>query len=256
MRYIIANWKMQLNEPESSALAQEIVRRWSAQAVSTPEVKVVVCPSHLALSAVHDVVNGTNVALGAQDVFWENKGSFTGEVSPETLKELGCEYCIIGHSERRQFLGETDEMVSKKVDALLEVGITPIICVGETREEREAGKRDAVVIGQVKKAMEGTRPVGSQRIIVAYEPRWVIGSGQAVPPEDAASMHQLIRETMLELLPEEVVRDQGFIIYGGSVDPENVAGFLAIPAVEGALVGGAALKADTFVPLAEIASRN
>lgn len=255
MRYIIANWKMQLSEAESVALAQEIVRRWSAQAVESPEVKAVICPSHLALSAVHDVVHGTNVALGAQDVFWKEKGAYTGEVSPITLKELGCEYCIIGHSERREFLGETDEMVSKKVDELLAVGITPIICVGETREERDAGRRDAVVINQVKKAMEGTRPVGSQRIIVAYEPRWVIGSGQAVPPDDAASMHQLIRETMLELLPEDVVERQVFIIYGGSVDPENISGFLALPAVEGALVGGASLKADVFVPLLEAAAR-
>ena len=254
MRYIIANWKMQLNEAESAALAQEIVRRWSAQATGNPGVKVVVCPSHLALSAVNDVVRGTNVALGAQDSFWEAKGAYTGEVSPVTLKQVGCEYCIVGHSERRQHLGETDEMVSRKVDALLAVGITPIICVGETREERDAGRRDSVVIGQVKKAMEGTRPVGTQHVIVAYEPRWVIGTGQAVPPDDAASMHQLIRETMLELLPQDVVERQVSIIYGGSVDAGNIAGFLAIPAVEGALVGGAALKADALVRLAEIAT--
>ncbi|MFC1703072.1 triose-phosphate isomerase [Patescibacteria group bacterium] len=251
--FIIANWKMQKNETESVELAQEIVRLWSAQGASQPKVHVVVCPSHVALSGVNDVVRGTSVALGAQDVFWEERGAFTGEISPVTLKELGCDYCIVGHSERRQYLGETDEMVSKKVDALLAAGINPIICVGETREERDAGRRDAVVIAQVQKAMEGTRPVGNQNIIVAYEPRWVIGSGQAVEPDDAASMHHLIRETLLELLPQDVVENQLFVVYGGSVESENIAAFFAVPVIEGALVGGASLKPEEFVRLAEAA---
>src|SRR5690606_15370043 len=125
---------------------------------------------------------GTPIALGAQDVFWEDKGAFTGEISPKTLAELGCTYCIVGHSERRQHLGETDEMVNKKVLALLRNGLTPIVCVGETLEERQAGRREAVVIGQVRAALAGAELIGTRRVVIAYEPRWVIGTGKAVSP--------------------------------------------------------------------------
>lgn len=250
--YLIGNWKMQLGEPDSEALAKDVVRLWAAQGVGKDGTAVVICPSHMAIEEVAKVVKGTPVALGSQDAFWDDKGAFTGEVSPKTLKELGCEYCIIGHSERRQHLGETDEMVNRKAVALLRNGITPIICVGETMEERRAGKRDAVVIGQVRGALAGVKPVGTQKIIIAYEPRWVIGTGQAVSPSDAAEMHHLILTALNELFPAEVVDRQCAIIYGGAVDAKNLAGFLEVPVIHGVLVGGASLKPQEFVAMAEI----
>ena len=250
--YLIGNWKMQLGETESEALAREVVRLWAAQGAGKDGAVVVICPSHMAIEEVAKAVKGTPVALGSQDTFWEDKGAFTGEVSPKTLKELGCEYCIVGHSERRQHLGETDEMVNKKVLGLLHNGITPVICVGETMEERRAGKRDAVVIGQVRGALANVKPVGTQKIIIAYEPRWVIGTGQAVSPDDAAEMHHLILSTLSELFPAEVVDRQCAVIYGGAVDAKNLAGFLAVRVIHGVLVGGASLKPQEFVAMAEI----
>lgn len=253
MRYLIANWKMQMNEPESEALAREVVRLWAADA-ATEKVKVVLCPSHLALERVSAILKGTPIALGAQDTFWEDKGSFTGEISPKTLKELGCEFCIVGHSERREHLGESDEMVNKKVKALLYDNIVPVICVGETKSEREAGKRDAVVIGQVRAALVGVSLVGNQRLIVAYEPRWVIGTGQAVSAHDVAEMHHLIVAVLHDILGEDVADRQTDVIYGGSADSRNFAGFLEIPLIHGTLVGGASLKAEEFVAMARVAA--
>lgn len=252
--YLVGNWKMQLTESESEALAKDVVRLWAAQGADKSGVQVVVCPSHMAIEEVAKAVKGTPIALGSQDVFWEDKGAYTGEVSPKALKELGCEFCLVGHSERRQFLGETDEMVNKKAMACLRHGITPIVCVGETMDERRAGKRDAVVIAQVRSALAGVKPVGTQKIIVAYEPRWVIGSGQAVSPEDAAEMHLLILEALQELMPADVVERQCAIIYGGAVDSKNFASFLAMEVIRGALVGGASLKSEEFAAMAEVAA--
>ncbi|KPJ86174.1 hypothetical protein AMJ57_00175 [Parcubacteria bacterium SG8_24] len=252
--FAIANWKMQLNEAESMSLAKEVVRLWAGQGAEVSELKVVLCPSHVSLNEVSEAIHGTPIELGAQDVFWEDRGAFTGEVSPVTLKERGCRYCIVGHSERRQYLSETDEMVRHKVAALMRHDINPVLCVGETFEEREAGRRDAVVIGQVRAALEDIRPVGNQRLIIAYEPRWVIGTGTAVQPDDAASMHYLINETLRELYPEDVVERQCAVIYGGSVDSGNVKDFIASPVIQGVLVGGAALKAAEFVRMLEVAA--
>jgi triosephosphate isomerase len=252
MRFLIANWKMQLNEAESAALAADIVKRIAPQAAGSESLATVLCPSHLSMGVVADSVQGTDIALGGQDVFWEDKGAYTGEISPVTLKGHGCTYCIVGHSERRTHLGETDDMVHRKAAALLRHDINPIVCVGETKEEREAGKRDSVVIGQVRAALEGLRPVGNQSIIVAYEPVWVIGSGQAVEPNDAAEAHSLIRETLLEMMPADVVERQCFVIYGGSIDSGNLATFLQVPVIEGALIGGASLRPDEFARMAEI----
>ena len=252
--HIIANWKMQLEVKAAQELAKEMVRLWAGQGADQPNVNVVICPSFAALEEVGAEVKGTSIGLGAQDCFWETKGSYTGEVSPLALKEEGCQYCIVGHSDRRKFLGETDEMVQKKVKALLEVGLTPILCVGETREEREAGQRDAVVINQLRVALDDNQPVGAQNIIVAYEPRWVIGTGQAVEPNDAASMHQLIYETLNDLFPIDLVQRQFSVLYGGSADASNITGLLQIPVIDGSLVGTAALKAEEFVKMAEVAA--
>ena len=244
---------MQLGEAESEALAQMVVGLWAGEGASATDVTAVVCPSHLAIEKVGAVVKGTPVALGAQDTFWADKGAYTGEVSPQTLKELGCEYCLVGHSERREFLGETDAMVNQKVKGLLGHGIVPIVCVGETKEERQAGKRDSVVIGQVRAALQDVVLVGNHRLIVAYEPRWVIGSGQAVAPEDAAEMHHLILNELHELLGAEATERQCAVIYGGSADSRNLAGFLAMDVIHGVLVGGASLKPDEFVAMCRVA---
>lgn len=252
MQYLIANWKMQFSEAESEAAAREIVRLWSAQADRSRSVAVAICPGAEALDEVAAVTKGTNIALGAQDAFWEEKGAFTGEISPVTLKDVGCEYCIVGHSERRQHLGETDEMVQKKVAALLRHHIVPVICVGEVREDREAGRHVSVVMAQVRAALQGNAPVGTQRIIIAYEPRWAIGTGQACSPEAAAEMTHLIRETLNELYSADVVRDQFAILYGGSADADNIGSYADVHAIDGALVGGSSLKPAVFVRMAEI----
>ncbi len=253
-RYLIANWKMKLNESESEALAKQIAKSLPSDEADSPKIEMVLCPSHLALSNVADMVRGAGISLGGQDSFWEDEGAYTGEISPVTLKELGCKFCIVGHSERRKYLNETDEIVNKKVGALLRHDINPIICVGETQEERDAGKRDAVVIEQVRKALgDGNlRPVGHQRVIIAYEPVWVIGTGKAVDSNDAAEAHQLIRDELSDMYPTDVVDNNCFVIYGGSVDSSNIGLFLDIPVIEGALVGGASLKADEFIKMAKI----
>jgi triosephosphate isomerase len=253
-RFVIANWKMQVTAAEAETLARAVVEKWAAQGAQSPDTAAVLCAPFTAIERVGAAVRGTPVALGAQDCFWEDKGAYTGEVSPAELKSFGVEYCIVGHSERRGLVGETDEMVRKKVTALLRHGIRPVVCVGETREEREGGRRDAVVIGQVKSALEGNRPVGTQFIVIAYEPRWVIGTGQAVSPEDAASMHHLIIQTLHEIYPADVVERQFAVIYGGSVDSSNMRGFLGEEVIRGALVGGASLKPQEFVSLCEIAA--
>jgi triosephosphate isomerase len=256
-RFLIANWKIQLTDQESVELAEQVVKLQSAHQ-NNPElqIKTILCPTITALSEVNKVIKDSEISLGAQDVFWEDKGAYTGEISPLVLKKLGCAYCLVGHSERRTYLHEDDEMVRRKVAALLRHNINPIICVGETREERLAGKRDAVIIGQVRAALNNgeIQPVDDQRIIIAYEPVWVIGSGQAVAPTDAAAAHHLIREVLRELYLAEVVEKNCFIIYGGSVNAENLAGFLTEDVVEGALVGGASLKVAEFKRLAELMS--
>ena len=256
-RYLIANWKMNLNESESETLARQIAEQLPGELAAAENLELVLCPSHLSLSNVADVVRGAGISLGAQDVFWEDRGAYTGEISPVTLKELGCSFCIVGHSERRQYLNETDEIVRRKVRALLQHDINPIICVGETAAERDAGQRDAVVIRQVSEALAHgeLQPVGGQRIVIAYEPVWVIGTGQAVDPQDAAIAHQLIRDTLSEFYPADIVDKNCFVIYGGSVKAANIQGFLDIPVIEGALVGGASLKADEFVAMAEIVAQ-
>ncbi len=252
MQYLIANWKMQFNEAESEAAARETVRLWSAQADRSRSVAVVLCPGAEALDEVAAVTRGTNVALGGQDAFWEEKGAYTGEISPVSLKQVGCEYCIVGHSERREHLGETDAMVAKKVAALLRHGIVPVVCVGETREDRDAGRHTSTVIAQVRAALAGNVPVGAQRVIVAYEPRWAIGTGKACSPDVAAEMTHLIRETLSELYSADVVQNQCAVLYGGSTDADNIGAYADVHAIDGALVGGASLKPATFVRMAEV----
>ncbi len=243
----IANWKMNLSIGETAALVEELHK--SLKDVNSEKIELVLCPAFTALSIANETLKklgAEQFKLGAQDVFWQEKGAFTGEISPVMLEETGCQYVIVGHSERRQNLGETDEMVNKKIKTVLKYNLTPILCVGETFEERQKGIRDVVVARQVGKALEGIELFGAKKIIIAYEPVWVIGTGQAVEPEDADHSHRIIREALLELFPVDVVEQHFDIIYGGSVDSKNIKSFLDQENIDGVLVGGASLKADEF----------
>lgn len=238
---VIANWKMKLSASQSVALAKEIKAKAGSQAV------VAVCPSFTSLSAVGKVLAGSQIKLGAQDCFWENGGSFTGEVSADQLKEFGCEMVIIGHSERRRHLLESDEMVHKKVRLAIQEGLTPIVCAGETFDQRQIGATDYILIQQITKALEGVEFGPKQKIIIAYEPVWVIGSGQAIEPSQARMAHQVIRHVLFDLFPPELARNNFSVIYGGSVDGGNVHSFTGLEDIDGILVGGASLKAEDFL---------
>lgn len=246
----IANWKMNLSSAETAALVSELGK--SIDKKSVDKVDIVVCPSFTALPPANKLLEKKNPAkleLGAQNVFWEEKGAFTGEISVKMLKEAGCSFVVVGHSERRQNLGETDEMVNKKIKAVLGAGLVPVVCVGETFAEREKGIRDVVVARQTGKALEGVELFGNKKIIIAYEPVWVIGTGQAVAPEDAEHSHRMIREALLEIFPVDAVEKHFQIIYGGSVDSKNIRELVSREGIDGVLVGGASLKTAEFAKM-------
>lgn len=246
----IANWKMNLTIAETMALAESLSQ--SLRSIASQKMEIILCPSFTAFPALHGLLGEKNYAgfkIGAQNVFWEDKGAFTGEVSAKMLKEVDCRYVIVGHSERRKNLGETDEMVNKKVKILLENDLVPIVCFGETFEERQKGLRDVIVARQTEAALRDVEFFGNRKIIIAYEPVWVIGSGQAVEPEDAEHSHRMIREALLEIFPADIVEKHFQIIYGGSVDGKNIRSFLDKENIDGVLVGGASLKAGEFVKM-------
>lgn len=241
---IAGNWKMHKTIAGAVILAHEIRNA----VIDIDEVEVVLCPPFIAMAAVEDVTTGTKIGVGAQNMHWEDQGAFTGEVSPLMLKGW-CEYVILGHSERRQYFGETDEGVNKKVKAALKHHIGPIVCVGENLEQNEAGETAAFVGGQVKAAFAGLSAEEARRVVVAYEPIWAIGTGKNAEPADANRIIGLnIRGTLAELYNEDVAQ-QIRIQYGGSVKPDNIEAFMAQPDIDGALVGGASLEADSFVAL-------
>ncbi len=244
-RIIIAgNWKMNKNIGESIELASSIKR----SLYDVEEVEIVVCPPFTSLSDVNEITMETNIKLGAQDCYWEKEGAFTGEISAPMLKSIGCEYCIIGHSERRQFFGETNETVNKKLKVLLKEGIKPIVCVGEKLEERKSGKTFDVVKDHVMNSLAGISKEEMLRTVVAYEPVWAIGTGVNATKEQAQEVHKYIRTLLVQMHGEEVARSVR-IQYGGSVKPENIKELISQEDVDGALVGGASLKADSFVQL-------
>lgn len=215
--------------------------------VGTTEVEVVVCPPFTAIAATVNAAGGSNIAVGAQNLFWEDKGAYTGEISGSMLKELGCSYVIIGHSERRQYFGETDASVNKKLQAAYRHELCPIVCVGETLAEREAGKTLAVVSRQVKESLQGLTPEQVETLVVAYEPVWAIGTGRTATAADAQEVIAFIRRTLGEMYGEAAQATR--IQYGGSVKPENIAELMAQPDIDGALVGGASLDAVSFAAI-------
>jgi triosephosphate isomerase len=238
---VAGNWKLFKTLSESIELALEVVR--GVGSAGTPEV--VVAPVFTALAKVADVLAGTTLGLSAQDMFWESQGAFTGEVGPLQLADLGCRYAIVGHSERRQLFGDTDEVVQKKTQAALRHGIRPIVCVGETLVEREAGQAQAVVVRQLRAALAGLDADEAAEVVVAYEPVWAIGTGKTAQPSDAQEMHARVRVTLVELFGQKLAEGTR-VLYGGSVKPDNAKTLLAEPDIDGALVGGASLAVDSF----------
>ena len=241
---IAGNWKMNKTVAEAVALASEIKEK----VAGVENVKIIVCPVFTAVKSVADVLKGTNVKVGAQDMYWETSGAFTGEVSGEMLKEAGAEYVIIGHSERRQYFGETNETVNKKLKKALSIGLKPIVCIGETLADRESGNTEAVVEKQVREGFVGLTAEEMKGTIIAYEPVWAIGTGKTATAEQAEAVHAFVRNLVSQLWDKETA-DAVVIQYGGSMKPENVASLLAQPDIDGGLIGGAALKADSFEKL-------
>ena len=241
---IAGNWKMNKTVAEAVALASEIKEK----VAGVENVKIIVCPVFTAVKSVADVLKGSNVKVGAQDMYWETSGAYTGEVSGEMLLEAGAEYVIIGHSERRQYFGETNETVNKKLKKALSIGLKPIVCIGETLADREAGTTEAVVGKQVKEGFVGLTAEEMKGTIIAYEPVWAIGTGKTATAEQAEAVHAFVRNLIAQLWDKETA-DAVIIQYGGSMKPENVASLLAQPDIDGGLIGGAALKADSFEKL-------
>lgn len=242
-KIIAGNWKMNKSVDESQKLAAEIVQAVTGK---TPKAEVVICPTFLALDRVAGVVKGTSVKLGAQDVHWENQGAFTGKVSVDMLKAIGVAYVILGHSEQRTLFGETDESVRRKVGKVLAEGLRPIICVGETLAEREANQTEAVVKTQVTAAYAGLTPEQALETVIAYEPVWAIGTGRTATDAQAQEVHAFIRGLLKAQFGAKIA-DAVRIQYGGSMKAENAQGLLAQGDVDGGLIGGASLKADSFL---------
>jgi len=247
---IAGNWKLHKDNKEAQQLANQI----KIKTTGNDDVDIVLCPPFTALSVVQEVIKDSPLALGAQNVYWEDSGAFTGEVSAGMIKSTGAEYVIIGHSERRQYFGESDETVNKRIRAALNTGLKPIVCVGEVLEERESGVTNKVVARQVEGAFEGLTPDEMANIVIAYEPVWAIGTGKTATPEQAQEVHAHIRgliEKQFGVERAEEIRIQ----YGGSVKPENAQSLLGQPDIDGALVGGACLKAESFVPIIQSAQK-
>jgi triosephosphate isomerase (TIM) len=242
------NWKMHHTHLEAIQVVQKLSYRLSSEDYERCEV--VVCPSFTSLRSIQTVIEADNlpIGLGAQNVYWEEKGAYTGEVSPLMLAKLAVSYVIAGHSERREILGETDEMVNKKVKAVIAHGMTPIMCVGETLEEREAGETAAKVSRQVQAGLDGIDSKQVAAMVIAYEPIWAIGTGRNATPEDANETIGTIR-SMVAGLAGEAPAASIRIQYGGSVKPGNIATIMAQPEIDGALVGGASLEADDFAQI-------
>lgn len=244
------NWKMNNTIGEAVVLAQEISNEydetWSDRA------DVVVCPPFLDLKPVKTVFDfdKTKIAVGAQNVYWEPKGAFTGEISVPMIKEAGCACSIVGHSERRELFGETNEGVNRKVKALVAAGLYTIVCVGESLAVREEGTTIEYVTAQVRAAFAGVDAREAATCVVAYEPIWAIGTGRTATPEQAEDVCAAIRATLAELYGEDVAQEMR-VLYGGSMNPGNVEGLMAQPNIDGGLIGGAALKADSFKQLVE-----
>lgn len=246
---IAANWKMFKTIPEAVAFAGAIQE--AAGPVSDREV--VIAPPFTAIHSVREKLNANGYKLAAQNCWWQEKGAFTGEISPVMLKDIGCDYVIVGHSERRQIFGESDDTIRRKVGAVFSHGMVPILCVGEILEQREQGKTFDVVGGQVEQAVSGLEPDYARRLVVAYEPVWAIGTGKTATPAQAQEVHAFIRRKLESLFDKELA-NKVRILYGGSVKPDNVDALMAETDIDGTLVGGASLEVGSFTRLIQFTS--
>lgn len=245
---IAGNWKMNTDLGGATRLAEELVDALE----DTGRVRVAVCPPYISLNAVSHVIAGTGIALGAQNLHFEDDGAFTGEVSARMLLSVGCRYVIIGHSERRQYFGETDRTVNKRVNKAMEAGLIPIMCVGETLEERDADKVEEVVGRQVERGLDGVDLADADRLVIAYEPVWAIGTGRTATPQQAQDVHAFIRNRLEHVYSGSIASEIN-ILYGGSMKPSNAAELLSQKDVDGGLIGGASLKAADFAAIIEAA---
>ena len=241
---IAGNWK--LNNTISEAV--ELTTAIKHLTADTTDVEIIVAPTFTALAAVYEVIKDSNISLAAQDVYWEHSGAFTGEISPPMLKDVGCEYVIIGHSERRQFFAETNESVHLKTKAALTADLKPIICIGEQLEDREAGNTEKIIENHVSGGIKDLSAEQMLSCTIAYEPVWAIGTGKTATPKQAQDVHAYIRQLISETYTDEIA-NQVRIQYGGSVKPENAAELMSQPDVDGALVGGASLQAASFAQI-------
>lgn len=250
MKYLIANWKMKLAPEQEINLADKL------KLIKFDPAKVYVSlnPSFLSLLYGAGLLKESGIALGAQDCFWEDAGAYTGEISPEHLKGLGCQNVIVGHSERRQFLGESDLMINKKIQRVVDNQLMPILCVGESKDERDTGNKDHLIRRQVELGLRNLSVTGRQKILIAYEPIWAIGTGNSATPADVVYMHEVIYSALRDIFPDGIVKDNIFVLYGGSVDAENIASLLSAPLIDGVLVGGASLNFDELAKMINIAN--
>jgi triosephosphate isomerase len=245
--FVAGNWKMNTDSLSSVRLAKAVAEG-STHLAADGVIDIAVIPPFVYIPAVVGALSTTHIAVGAQDVYFESKGAFTGEISAQMLKDVGCSYCLCGHSERRHVIKEDDELIKKKVSAAISGGLLPILCVGELIEQRKAGKTKEVVKRQVEKGLEGLSEEKLLAVTIAYEPVWAIGTGLTATPQQAQEVHFLIRQ-LIEKLYGRKPADEIRIQYGGSVKPDNTAELMAQPDVDGLLVGGASLKAEDFLEI-------
>jgi triosephosphate isomerase len=248
---IAANWKMHM----TIADAKELVRAVVKSCREMDDVDIVMAPPFTAIAAVRSELVGTAIRLGSQNLYWEEKGAFTGEVSPNMVKDAGCDYVIVAHSERRQLFGETDKSANRKVVAALTHNLIPILCVGETGAERDRGVTYVVVDRQVKEALKDVAETQLERLVIAYEPIWAIGTGRTATPEQAEEVHQSVRALLTQLFSSDAAA-QIRILYGGSVKPDTIDDLMVKADIDGALVGGASLKAEFFARICGFERRN
>ena len=238
---IAGNWKMYKTPQEAAETARQLVEK--VRDVS--DVDIMIAPPFTALESVSRAIKNSPVALGAQNLYWKEEGAYTGEISAPMLESVGCEYGIIGHSERRQYFGETDETVNQKINAAIRVGLKPVFCIGETEQERETEQTFSVLDKQVRKGLEKLVPEQLDTLIIAYEPVWAIGTGKTATDDQAQDVHQFIRSLIEKSFGNDLSKSIR-ILYGGSVKPDNILNLMAMPDIDGALVGGASLSADSF----------
>ena len=248
--FVAGNWKMNTDSESGPALAKAVAE--GSADLAGERVTVAVIPPFVYLSAVGQAVNASSVAVGAQDIYFEEKGAFTGEISPAMLKDVGCTYVLCGHSERRHVLGETDELVGQKVTAAINGGLLPILCVGELLEQRDADQTEEVVARQLETGLAGLNADKTSAVTIAYEPVWAIGTGRTATPQQAQEVHAFIRNWLAQKYDETLAQEIR-IQYGGSVKPGNARDLMSQEDVDGALVGGASLKADDFVQIIQAA---